>query len=115
MKRQADIDRLFTFVQRDHGDCDQSTCTLGVAIRHGYALVAIDHWIGSGAACEDFMSEAAKGLPFSLREIKRETAEMIRNLSKIECPECRSIVWDPEWASLCDDCGHALPKEVVLA
>jgi hypothetical protein len=112
----ADHDRLFALVKRDHGGCDQHSCTLGVAIRHGYTLVAIHDWIGCGASDDEFDHEAAKGLPFDFDEYRAEVDLMCSEVSRVECPGCNGVVWEPEWCAYhCDNCGCDIPKPAETA
>lgn len=107
----ANLDRLFQLIQRDHGGCDQSSCTLGVALRNGYALVAIDNWIGSGAADGQFYAEAAKGLPYGRADVTAESDLMCREVNHVECPGCNGVIWEPEWCDYaCDNCGAQATK-----
>ncbi len=111
IKSKANIDLLFNLIEDEHGGCDQNSCTLGVALKEGYALVAIDHWIGSGAASGAFNVEAKKGLPFSFKDVQKEHKQMSQDLDHAFCDECNSVVWQPEWCGYqCDSCGHKLPK-----
>jgi hypothetical protein len=110
-KHTANIERLLELVQRDHGGCDQNSCTLGVALRHGYELVAIDNWIGCGASDKEFDAEAAKGLPFSFKQVQKQLQAMSREVNSVECPGCNGILWEPEWCDYhCDNCGCDIPK-----
>lgn len=57
MKRKtkgASLAKCFAMVERDHGGCDSNTCSLSVAMRHGYQYHAVDLWIGSGAAHDQY-------------------------------------------------------------
>lgn len=115
-KPKASIDKLFALIERDHGGCDQNSCTLGVAIRHGYAMVAVDSWIGSGAADEEFHKEAAKGLPFSLKEMQAEYELMGREVPQVECPHCNAVLWNPDdCGHWCDSCAKQLPRPAEVA
>lgn len=115
-KKTADIDKLFAMIERDHGGCDQSTCTLNIALRHSYAFVAIDSWIGSGAASEDFHDEAEKGLPFTLKELQKECEQMCKEVNNIQCNNCSAVLWEPEWCDYhCDNCGNDIPKPAEIA
>lgn len=75
--------------------------------RNGYNLVAIDHWIGSGAIAPDFPTE----LDCTLEEIQAEHELMTAELPHVTCPSCDSVLWLPEEAGwYCDNCAKPVPK-----
>lgn len=105
--KSMSMEQALRLIERDHGGCDQSTCTIGVALRHGYAAVAIDSWIGSGSASREFDGVT---LPISFEDVTAEAAEMYNDLKHVEC-ECGSVIWEPEWCDYyCDSCGKRAPK-----
>lgn len=54
-KLDTKIDRLFELVKRDHGGCDQASCSLAHAIENGEVYIAIHLWDCSGAADTEFL------------------------------------------------------------
>jgi hypothetical protein len=97
------INQAIKLIDRDHGGCDQHTCTISMAMRNGYHLIAIDSWIGSGAASEEF---DGRELPFSFADVQRECALMTRELEHIQCVHCDAVIWLPDDCGYwCDNCG----------
>ena len=106
MKNGKNIEKALELIERDHGGCDSNTCTISVALRNGYALVAIDSWIGSGAASEDFPSDL--GLIF--KQVQKQAEKMCKELPNIECG-CGAILWLPEECGYwCDNCGKQIKQ-----
>lgn len=107
MKNAAQImETCIAHIERDHGGCDQNTCTLSVALRMGYHKVAIDCWIGCGAMAKDFPST----IPFSLKAISIERKKMIREVPHTNCGNCNALIWLPDEVTnagklYCDSCG----------
>lgn len=103
--KQMSNDRAMELIRRDHGGCEDNTCTLGRAIMHGYELVAIDHWIGCGAACSEFNDVHL--FEYDPAEAVMQADEMIRDLGYVECSHCDAIIWEvakPDHCQ-CDNCG----------
>ena len=101
------INRAINLIERDHGGCDQNTCTLSVALRHGFDLIAIDHWIGSGAASNDFPND----LPYTLQDIQSQSKEMRETIVHVDCPHCNAVLWCPEECDYwCDSCNKQIKK-----
>ncbi|CAM6005478.1 unnamed protein product [Sphagnum balticum] len=89
-----------------------NTCTLGVALRYGYDLVAIDHWIGSCAACDEFHNAE---LDYTNKELTAQSKKMCKELEHIDCPHCDSILWLPDETDYyCDSCARDIPKPAKL-
>ena len=110
--KKMSIERAIELIENEHGGCDQNTCTLGVALRYGYDLVAIDHWIGSCAACDEFHNAE---LDYTNKELTAQSKKMCKELEHIDCPHCDSILWLPDETDYyCDSCARDIPKPAKL-
>lgn len=102
MSRTTDkVERLADLIRRDHGGCEDTTCTIATALEHGLALVAFESWGSSGASCADF-DRLYASLPKSYRMGGREYEAERLEFCKIPAVECRcgAYVYNP------DDCGR---------
>lgn len=111
MKTQRQlIERASELVKRDHGGCDQNTCDLSVALRHGFELVAIERWAGTGASCDEFDLIYDKlGSKFH-RDQKAELRKLLK-LPAVKCPHCCAFLWLPdECEYYCDSCDNDIPQ-----
>lgn len=96
------LKKALKLFERDHRDCDSNTCSMSVAFKHGYVLHALDCWVGSGAASEEFYGVE---LPFTFEEAQAEAIHLINEVEHIEC-KCESIIWEPQLCDgHCDNCG----------
>lgn len=102
------LNTAISHIERDHGGCDSNTCTLSVSLRHGYDLIAIDAWQGSGAAADDFPN-----IRINLKELRKQCAEMSAELEHVSCPKCNAVLWLPEESGWhCDSCGNDIPENL---
>lgn len=107
MKRMS-LGRAVRLIERDHGGCDSQTCTISVALREGFHVVAVESWIGSGAASKEFDGVE---LPFSFEDARRESAEMCESVPHVECPHCNAVIWNPKDCNYwCDSCGKQVDR-----
>jgi hypothetical protein len=110
VKTGENLSLAIEHIERDHGGCDQNTCTMSVALRHGYDLIAIDTWINSGAASPDFPNR----LGYSFMELQKQCAEMTAELEHVQCPKCNAVLWLPDECDYhCDSCGEYIPRDAV--
>lgn len=94
-------------IERDHGGCDSNTCDISVALRHGYDLVAIDSWDGSGAASSDWNPPK-----YTNKELREQCEEMGKLVPHVDCPHCNAVLWCPEETDYyCDSCGNDVPHK----
>ena len=107
IKSGENLDLAIEHIERDHGECDSNTCTIGVALRHGFYLVAIDSWAGSGAAAPDFPNR----LGYSRKELQAESKLMCDTIPHVVCPHCNAALWEPEDCGyFCDSCAKRIPQ-----
>lgn len=62
LNKAVDMSVLEEHFERDHGGCDQDTCSMTVAFNNGYTLHAIECWLSCGATSED-TNELAEKIP----------------------------------------------------
>ncbi len=111
------LERLRDLVERDHGGCEDTTCTMATAMRHGHWLVAIETWASSGASDAEFDRLYAV-LPatyrFFGRAYKAESAEFCK-IPSAEC-SCGAYVYEPEDVDYhCSNCGKQVPRPAEVA
>lgn len=105
MKRLT-IPQAIEQIERDHGGCDQNTCTLSVALRSGFDLIAIHHWDNSGAASQDWVRPK-----YTQKELMAQNKEFCETTPHVDCPRCNAILWLPEECDYhCDSCGKDIPR-----
>lgn len=108
IKHRKNLERAISHIDRDHGGCESNTCTMSVALRHGFDLIAIDSWANSGAAAKDF----PKTLGYSNAELQKQCAEMTAEIEHVQCPHCNAVLWLPEECDyFCDSCAKDIPRE----
>lgn len=108
-KRKISIDRALELIERDHGGCDSNTCTLNVALREGFNLIAIDSWLNSGAASSEF-DNGVSG--YTKAELRAEVKCFVADTPHVTCPHCNSVLWYPDETDyFCDDCLKKIPHD----
>jgi len=114
-KELAILEQLDGLFEAEHGGCDQSTCSMSVAMDHGYSVHAIDCFASSGAASDEFYELLEK---LDRKKIDRastiEANELCKELETADCPHCNAVVWDPQWVTsngkvFCDSCANEFP------
>lgn len=108
------IKRLADLVQRDHGGCEDTTCTISAALSNGFDLVAIECWAGSGAADAEFYKLHAK-LPAKYKMCGKaysEDAERFNRIPAVGCG-CGAYIYEPKIMGFhCSSCGKTLKESV---
>lgn len=100
--------RAIEHIERDHGGCDENTCTISVALRHGFDLIAIDSWQSSGATSDDW-----KQVKVPFKALQKQCAEMTAEIEHIQCENCNAVLWLPDETDYhCCSCGEQI-KEAV--
>lgn len=111
-KRYRDlIDRLVELYEAEHGDCDQNTCGMQVAFRHGYGLWSVYLFDRCGAASDEFNELFAK-LPARFNaDAERERKAFVKEVEHTDCPHCNAVIWCPDEVTnhgkvFCNSCAE---------
>ncbi len=81
-----------TLLEQEHGDCDSTTCSVAHALANGCYYLAIDTFVGSGAA-SDALTQLHKRLPgYFSKEVKAEIESLKGAIAS--CPNCHAYTWD---------------------
>lgn len=116
MKRREILDRLETLLEREHGGCEQNTCTLSVALRNGYWFSAADSFAGSGAASDEFYGLYDRMRGYIEAKSRQESDEFCDAVPHVDCPHCNAVLWEPEESGYhCDSCGYDIPRLEVVS
>lgn len=110
MKKDELVDKLFSLVERDHGGCNDNSCDIGLALKHGFDAIAINQWAGCGASDSEFDKLYTK-LPESYTsyspksEYRRQINEFCGFMHTRVCPVCNAHCRDEyEAPAHCDSC-----------
>lgn len=90
-KRELNLETAIELMRDEHGDCDDPTCSIAHALDKGADLLALDIYLGSGAA-----SEAICELELPRNFTKRSFAEIDLLGPTAVCPHCNANTWDLE-------------------
>jgi hypothetical protein len=104
------LEQLF---EREHGGCDDTTCSMSVAFAYGYRLHALSVWGSTSAASWRFglLLNYVRGSAFDKAE-RREVKAFLSEVSHAEC-ECGSYVYVYELEcndGYCSNCGGNASK-----
>lgn len=113
------LDTLDELLRVEHtGGCNNTTCSIDIAHKHGYLLHALYCFDGSGASSETFdllYAELNRFIKDMFKESMKEAGLMCKEIPHAECPHCNAVTWsyelceDEEWQ--CESCHQEfLPK-----
>jgi len=109
------LEVLTELYELEHGGCDDSTCSMSVAMEHGYAVHALELWAHCGAASDEFIKifNALPGNKISQASLI-EANEICETIAHIECIKCNAVIWEPENLAYkgmvrCESCGDRIP------
>jgi hypothetical protein len=110
-KTSVVVNKLFELVKRDHGGCEDNSCDIGLAIRHGYDAIATVQFSGCGAACVEFDKLYSK-LPksYTRAEYSAQIDLFLKEMNSVQCLKCNA--WcrsEFEYPTQCDSCLAELP------
>jgi hypothetical protein len=104
MKNLNWTDICFNLVLKEHGGCDQSTCTIAVALKHGLHSLAIQSFVDSGAASDQLLDAFTNVGPSFQKQVNRELKALWK-LPTHRC-DCNAYIYEPEECDyFCDSCG----------
>lgn len=105
---------LWALLETEHGGCDDTTCSIQVAMGQGFDVHAMDCFASSGAASDEFY-ELWNSLPKRYRdnESRKQAREICKTIKHSEC-KCGAIVWETDWnESFCSSCGGTATKVLL--
>jgi hypothetical protein len=114
VKRTHALDKMVELVERDHGGCDNNTCSISVALENGYSMHALEMWSGCGAADDEFNALYFPHARFIAKESRKEASLMCDKIPHVDCPHCNAVLWNPADSDYwCGSCGKTIPREVT--
>jgi hypothetical protein len=106
------IDKLQELYERDHGNCDSTTCDMHQAFTAGYTLYACSLFYGSGASDDEFNTLFEQLPKQALKTVTIYESDSFINdpdCKSMECEYCHAHIYGYEFMgnmAYCSSCGE---------